>query len=679
MPLDDLPISRPDDDLLGRQFAVDALVHELRRPHEEGGFCVGIQGAWGAGKTSVLHLIRHQLEEHHRECVRVIEFSPWNTHGTEQLLTAFFESLSLAMKPLGQRRRRIDSLAKKYFAALAKSQTSSGGRFSTAITFLNDLKAGSVVERRTKLKQELLKDNVQFVVLIDDLDRVEPEEVFELFRLIRLVADLPNVVYVLAYDSDALGELISKRYGQDSRFLEKVVQLQWSLPILTEETRLGFLSTGLSEALTEMDAQTYVDENAWSDTLLGVVLPLAATPRDMKRLAMAARVALRQTQGQIDLGDLTALESIRLFLPQVFSAIVEKPELFTSPMMSKEGLSHEFDEILAIAGPHAGVVRRLIHFQFPLAETLIGGPTYGGGFNAEWLKNHRVAHRDVLTNYLSLQVQGGLLAKKWVTLLIDDLISGRDPAMTFERIDVSDIPNVLGRISEQIDSVGTRELKRLAEFIVTRISVTTRNATTFLGVSPWAALNYCLSEIFKVLLARGSEIDELGLMFSNADSLLTRTFCLSALENLGDGLEQKTLAEVTTYVATERASIAHSDLALLRSEADIALVLNFVGKDHSLESDVRSLLLDDVIAARFIVGHIAKGRSVSSGSRISREVDIIDVDSLSLKFNDRASLIERIDKLRARQPPFDEEIIRGLEFVKRRAIGSNSFLDDDLD
>jgi predicted KAP-like P-loop ATPase len=58
--------------------------------------------------------------------------------------------------------------------------------------------------RKKKLETLLRKDRFQRVVFIDDLDRLPADELQEMFRVIKSVANFPNVVYVLAYDREVV-------------------------------------------------------------------------------------------------------------------------------------------------------------------------------------------------------------------------------------------------------------------------------------------------------------------------------------------------------------------------------------------------------------------------------------------------------------------------------------------
>jgi predicted KAP-like P-loop ATPase len=71
---------------------------------------------------------------------------------------------------------------------------------------------------------------------MDDIDRLDKEEIQAIFRLVKLTADFPNTVYILSCDIERVAEALAERYGSKDAgksFLEKIIQLSLPLPSLT--------------------------------------------------------------------------------------------------------------------------------------------------------------------------------------------------------------------------------------------------------------------------------------------------------------------------------------------------------------------------------------------------------------------------------------------------------------
>ncbi|MCK6436060.1 MAG: KAP family NTPase [Rivicola pingtungensis] len=92
--------------------------------------------------------------------------------------------------------------------------------------------------RKKKLEELLKEDRFQRVVFIDDLDRLPVDELQEMFRVIKSVANFPNVVYVLAYDRKVVSAALDKFHpGRGELFLEKIVQMPVALPVPTPQMK----------------------------------------------------------------------------------------------------------------------------------------------------------------------------------------------------------------------------------------------------------------------------------------------------------------------------------------------------------------------------------------------------------------------------------------------------------
>ncbi len=88
----------------------------------------------------------------------------------------------------------------------------------------------------TKLRAEIAKQlvtlDLKFIVVMDDLDRLEPSQIAEVFRLVRAVADLPRFTHILCYDRQIITHAVEYALNIEdgSRYLQKIIQLSFKLP-----------------------------------------------------------------------------------------------------------------------------------------------------------------------------------------------------------------------------------------------------------------------------------------------------------------------------------------------------------------------------------------------------------------------------------------------------------------
>ncbi|MFT4167184.1 MAG: P-loop NTPase fold protein [Microlunatus sp.] len=256
----DRALSTGDKDKLGFREVAKRIAVSLVDRASEDGLVVGVEGAWGSGKSSLLHLVGEELDklpEDRRPTV--INFRPWLLGNRDALITGLFGELSkqLDQVALSAGDATRISVAKAKEAGEALRNFMNGlSRAGGVIEFAGDVSGFGPVkwigkgiktlgattsQKPTSPSLSALKDKLvnslreldhRFVVTIDDVDRLEPAEVIEILRLVRSVVDLPNVIYLLCYDSDILAHSIemaaSVKSGQS--YLEKIVQLSVMVP-----------------------------------------------------------------------------------------------------------------------------------------------------------------------------------------------------------------------------------------------------------------------------------------------------------------------------------------------------------------------------------------------------------------------------------------------------------------
>lgn len=256
----DRALGSGDEDKLGFREVAERIATSLADRASEDGLVIGVEGAWGSGKSSLLFLITDELGKlPAKRQPTIINFQPWLIGNRDALITSLFGELS----------RQLDQVALNAGDPTRISVTKAKEAGEALRRFMNGLsRAGSVIEFAgeasgiaplkligkgakaagdaagkqppppplSELKDTLvnsLRDlGHRFVVTIDDVDRLEPVEVIEILRLVRSVVDLPNVIYLLCYDSDMLAHSIEKatKIKEGHSYLGKIVQLTVMVP-----------------------------------------------------------------------------------------------------------------------------------------------------------------------------------------------------------------------------------------------------------------------------------------------------------------------------------------------------------------------------------------------------------------------------------------------------------------
>jgi len=301
------------------------------------GAVVALHGAWGIGKTSILNFAKeHWQKQHGHHPHSVIDFQPWMFSSRDDVVLRLLEQISSGLKKpeaskgisteesgaLIEIGEKLSDYAKKV-GAIA-SPFIDPTLFSIAAIFLKwrrgRTREPSLSEIKINLQQKLAALSGRIIVIIDDVDRLTPQEIVALLRGIKATADFPNVVYVIALDRDTAAAAVSSylRLPSGNTFLDKILPTSFHVPSPTKEalrTLFGSLP-GITNFLKKL---TPKELDAIRDAFFLYVDDFLSTPRDAIMLAEAITVADEQIGKVANPTDILASQTLRLFAPSTFA------------------------------------------------------------------------------------------------------------------------------------------------------------------------------------------------------------------------------------------------------------------------------------------------------------------------------------------------------------------------
>lgn len=214
-----------------------------------------------------------------------------------------------------------------------------------------------------------------------------------------------------------MGERGEDGSGRD--YLEKIIQLPFDLPAPPRHLLRGQLDDGLeSSVAAAMGAGAVFDEGRWPDIRLRVIDPLIRNMRDVHRFLATSRGTIVMLGGDVELGDVLALEAIRVFLPGDFARVHELIDALTYPASSRRAerlalhvgvdgtppLKSELGDWANKASGSKAVVNAMIHLLFPYGAGLLDtdgrGPPRWPEAADTGLGDRRVCNEPVLRRYL---------------------------------------------------------------------------------------------------------------------------------------------------------------------------------------------------------------------------------------------------------------------------------------
>lgn len=334
---DDTPKINPwTEDRLGySRFAerLSRIITALRAPN---GYVIGLHGIWGSGKSTVLKFVEAYLNKHNDECVGepvlVINYRPWMVSGHQDLVSAYLKVLTEAFEPDQTKRRSIWKKAGRLFQRTADPLVSTAAAVGavlspaapasvvaskiTAASFtkLLDhwLEEPSLQLAHDQLAEKLKEKRRKILVIIDDIDRLQREEIRATMQMVKSVGQLPNVIYLLAYDRQVVWAALDdfpELKGKHPSFAEKIVQQELELPIPSNDALFKMFDQEIRFLLQAIDGE----DIRWYNLLRRGARRWLQQPRDVVRLANALKFCGPALLDEVDPKDLLAMEGLRLF------------------------------------------------------------------------------------------------------------------------------------------------------------------------------------------------------------------------------------------------------------------------------------------------------------------------------------------------------------------------------
>ena len=344
----DAAVETAPDDRYGFKTIADNIARSVLSLPQDASNVIGIEGAWGSGKTSLLNLILKSLNQTKDGHTYVLHISPWLS-GSSPVESLFLPVATVIQQEMERRHplKGFKKLWRKYLLSpeaqkvIEYAQDTSSrvlplveyiGQFSRIV---NGIAGGikvftgtrlavdqkTTTKLRAEIAQQLVSLDLKFIVIMDDLDRLEPSQIAEVFRLVRAVADLPRFTHILCYDRNIITHAVEHalNVADGNRYLQKIIQLSFKIP-RPEAFDLRYEFRQRAEALYHQinnqppDSEMARDLAAVTDTY-GVAL---STPREIHQAVNSLIFLYPGMRDFVYFPDLCLLQIIRVTNPGLY-------------------------------------------------------------------------------------------------------------------------------------------------------------------------------------------------------------------------------------------------------------------------------------------------------------------------------------------------------------------------
>ena len=259
---------------------------------------LGIFGAYGSGKTTLMRAIEQELRGtmNAQPPLVIARFEAWRFDREHDLLIPFLMSVRQATSAYGDKSwgqeawTRITNTCRALaygfsfeFAGISweaekslKQETELyrdfAAQFSSIYTDVFTYLRGLTVADKVDSQPEVLR---RIVVFIDDLDRCVPRKALDLLEGIKALLDIPGFLFVLGLDHRVIDQYLKSKYGKSfcvepEEYLEKLVQVAFRVPEPPPEDLEGVLDE--------------LSRNLPRDTFVSVQHAHAFLPRNVRQI-----------------------------------------------------------------------------------------------------------------------------------------------------------------------------------------------------------------------------------------------------------------------------------------------------------------------------------------------------------------------------------------------------------
>jgi len=477
----DAPISNLKEDEFQRDSFAKQISDLIINRESNDSFVIGIYGKWGEGKSSTINLIKNKLEQEKDKTI-ILPFNPWMFSNEGDLLTVFFKTIinlfkntpisikNKLGKKLDQYSDIIGGAALTLFSIPGISNiTSKVGKY---------LSQKSLDERKIEINEALSTFDKKVVVILDDIDRLSPNEIIAVFKLIKLTGDFKNFIYIVAFDNILVGKLISKHFeGEGDGYLEKIIQLPLKLPKAPKHLILKQLTNSIDEILKTNKVVLSNDERYRLDSALTMfIAPCIDTPRIVIRYINSLNFTIPLLLNEVNVIDLILIEWIKVYYPEWYTFIRDESnyffynkkskDLFLSKIKIKEeNIKSEIENKISNiceSSESMEILKRISIELFPhLKQTL--DTSLNSNIDAQQLiKEQRISSHDYFERYFTYTVIKGQISDVKYNSFLNEMFKDygiSDKKKLTEFIDNLEIENLTFKLQISFKDINLESIK----------------------------------------------------------------------------------------------------------------------------------------------------------------------------------------------------------------------------
>lgn len=461
---------------LDRSHQIKQLRYILNKVSVDSSVVVGVSGAWGSGKTTLINKVINIKGK------TICRFSPWASFEGKDFIYRFIDELissignDKSIKIKGRIKVKwklyrfaidVANLPKRsgYREYVAISTVVAGGvilllqifgeneglkindatslgvfftvvAFIYAASFINGTRGkGHAIFSRSaefifkEICKDVLEEKIELVVLIDDVDRVDADDFYNLIRVMKFVSLIPMGVFIIVYDEEELKrKLEEKNIVNIKGYMDKLVDYVVDVPMLNRDEVSSVVIKSLGAEFSGFPDKYFYESEAFLPRYIDFLDALSIivdNPRTARKIANDIRLSFEcgdiEDFELLDPIDFIAVKAIKASNKIVYRWMKERHSFIVAGEVNEK----EIDKTLSGVSSDDGATKKMLSILYPSSKALWGSDVSLSEDERAWsIKRNRLFAQKDPSPYFDFSMNEEVKASSYVSRLMTNALEG---------------------------------------------------------------------------------------------------------------------------------------------------------------------------------------------------------------------------------------------------------------
>lgn len=218
--IDESPV---EYDLLERNEIISNLYNNIKECRTEHQYVIGLTGAWGSGKTTILNNVKKIIKDSKdKELIVIDSFDPWVYEDKTALFRAMFDTIlsEIGLKfSIVETNKFIDYLTNIIFGTTKLDKLKIDRNESQEIQRIKDI-----------INNYLIENNKRIVFIVDNIERANKENILLILKSVFSIFNFDRMIYIISFDKERMKTILKDSLDTDFEYIEKIIQNEIEVP-----------------------------------------------------------------------------------------------------------------------------------------------------------------------------------------------------------------------------------------------------------------------------------------------------------------------------------------------------------------------------------------------------------------------------------------------------------------